>query len=53
LKHNILLAFSFARRDFKERYFGTGLGQFWYLLFSLCKDVIMDVKIYVKKVFKI
>lgn len=30
--HNILLAFDFAKRDFKERYVGTGLGQFWYLL---------------------
>lgn len=32
MKHNILLAFSFARRDFKERYVGTGLGQLWYVL---------------------
>lgn len=32
MKHNILLAFSFALRDFKERYVGTGLGQFWYIL---------------------
>ena len=32
MKHNILLAFSFAKRDFKERYFGTGLGQLWYIL---------------------
>ncbi|MCU7836171.1 MAG: ABC transporter permease [gamma proteobacterium symbiont of Taylorina sp.] len=29
---NILLAFDFAKRDFKERYVGTGLGQFWYVL---------------------
>lgn len=32
MKHNILLAFSFAKRDFKERYVGTGLGQFWFVL---------------------
>jgi len=32
LKHNLLLAFSFALRDFKERYVGTGLGQLWYVL---------------------
>lgn len=29
---NILLAFDFAKRDLKERYFGTGLGQLWYIL---------------------
>ena len=32
MKRSILLAFSFAKRDFKERYVGTGLGQLWYLL---------------------
>ena len=32
MKHNILLAFSFAKRDFRERYVGTGLGQLWYIL---------------------
>jgi len=32
LKYNILLAFSFAKRDFKQRYFGTGLGQLWYII---------------------
>jgi len=32
MRHNILLAFSFAKRDFKERYVGTGLGQLWYIL---------------------
>ncbi len=26
------LAFNFAQREFKQRYFGTNLGQFWYLL---------------------
>lgn len=29
---NIALAFMFAKRDFKERYAGTGLGQFWYII---------------------
>jgi len=32
LYRNILLAFDFAKRDFKQRYVGTGLGQFWYVL---------------------
>lgn len=32
MKNNILLAFSFAKRDFNERYVGTGLGQIWYVL---------------------
>ena len=32
MKSNILLAFSFAKRDFKERYVGTSLGQLWYVL---------------------
>jgi len=30
--HNILLAFEFAKRDFKERYVGTGFGQLWYFI---------------------
>lgn len=29
---HILLAFDFAKRDFKERYVGTGLGKLWYVL---------------------
>ena len=28
----MLLSFDFAKRDFKERYVGTGLGQLWYIL---------------------
>ncbi|MEA1892778.1 MAG: ABC transporter permease [Campylobacterota bacterium] len=32
MKRNILLAFSFAKRDFRERFVGTGLGQLWYIL---------------------
>lgn len=43
MKYNILLAFSFAKRDFKERYVGTGLGQFWYLLSPLVMIFIYTV----------
>jgi len=43
LKHNILLAFSFAKRDFNERYVGTGLGQFWYILSPLVMIFIYSV----------
>lgn len=32
MKHNIFLAFSFAKRDFQERYVGTGFGQLWYFI---------------------
>ncbi|WP_321311701.1 ABC transporter permease [Halarcobacter sp.] len=43
MKENILLAFSFARRDFNERYVGTGLGQFWYLISPLVMIFIYTV----------
>jgi len=43
LKHNILLAFSFAKRDFKERYVGTGLGQIWYILSPIITILIYTV----------
>lgn len=43
MKHNILLAFSFAKRDFKERYVGTGLGQLWYVLSPLITIFIYTV----------
>jgi len=43
LKHNILLAFFFAKRDFKERYVGTGLGQFWYIISPLVMIFIYTV----------
>ena len=43
MKHNILLAFSFALRDFKERYVGTGLGQFWYILSPIITIFIYTV----------
>jgi lipopolysaccharide transport system permease protein len=43
LKHAILLAFSFAKRDFKERYVGTGLGQIWYILSPIITILIYTV----------
>jgi len=43
LKRNILLAFDFAKRDFKERYVGTGLGQFWYVLSPIITIFIYTV----------
>ncbi len=43
MKHNILLAFSFALRDFKERYVGTGLGQLWYILSPIITIFIYTV----------
>jgi lipopolysaccharide transport system permease protein len=43
LKHTILLAFSFAKRDFKERYVGTGLGQLWYILSPIITIFIYTV----------
>lgn len=43
MKHIILLAFSFAKRDFKERYVGTGLGQLWYILSPIITIFIYTV----------
>lgn len=43
MKNNIKLAFDFAKRDFKERYVGTGLGQLWYLLSPLITIFIYTV----------
>lgn len=43
MKHSILLAFSFAKRDFKERYVGTGLGQLWYILSPIITILIYTV----------
>lgn len=43
MKHTILLAFSFAKRDFRERYVGTGLGQLWYILSPLITIFIYTV----------
>lgn len=43
MKHAIILAFSFAARDFKERYVGTGLGQLWYILSPIITIFIYTV----------
>lgn len=43
MKHNLLLALDFARRDFQERYVGTGLGQFWYIVSPLVMIFIYTV----------
>ena len=43
MRQNILLAFSFAKRDFKERYVGTGLGQLWYILSPIITILIYTV----------
>ena len=43
MRHNILLAFSFAKRDFKERYVGTGLGKVWYILSPIITIFIYTV----------
>ena len=32
MKEKFLLALDFAKRDFKERYVGTGFGQLWYFI---------------------
>jgi len=43
MKHNILLAFSFAKRDFKEKYVGTALGQLWFLIHPIVMIAIYTV----------
>lgn len=43
MKHNILLSLDFAKRDFKERYIGTGMGQFWYIVSPLVMIFIYTV----------
>jgi lipopolysaccharide transport system permease protein len=43
LRYTILLAFSFAIRDFKQRYVGTSLGQFWYILSPIITIFIYTV----------
>ena len=32
MKEKLLLALDFAKRDFRERYVGTGFGQLWYFI---------------------
>lgn len=41
--HSLGLAFTFAKRDFRERYVGTGLGKFWYILSPLITIFIYTV----------
>ena len=43
MKRNLLLAFSFSKRDFKERYFGMGLGQFWFILHPMIMIAIYSI----------
>lgn len=43
MKRNILLAFEFAKRDFRERYVGTGLGKLWFVLSPLIMIFIYSV----------
>ncbi|WP_434580931.1 ABC transporter permease [Sulfurimonas sp. NW15] len=43
MKHNIYLAFDFAKRDLKEKYIGTGLGQLWFVLSPLVMIFIYTV----------
>ena len=43
MKQNILLAFSFAKRDFKEKYVGTALGQFWFLIHPIVMIAIYTI----------
>lgn len=43
MKNAIILAFSFALRDFKERYVGTSLGQLWYVLSPIVTIFIYTV----------
>ncbi|MFT5660594.1 MAG: lipopolysaccharide transport system permease protein [Sulfurimonas sp.] len=43
MKRNIILAFDFAKRDFKQKYLGTGLGQLWYILSPIITIFIYTV----------
>lgn len=43
MKRNILLAFDFAKRDLREKYVGTGLGQLWFVLSPLVMIFIYTV----------
>lgn len=43
MKRNILLAFQFAKRDFKERYVGMGLGQLWFILHPIIMIAIYSI----------
>lgn len=41
--HKLKLAFSFAKRDFKERYVGTKLGQFWFIISPIIMITIYSI----------
>ena len=43
MKKNIAKSFSFAKRDFKNRYVGTGLGQFWFILSPIIMITIYSI----------
>ena len=43
MKENILKSFSFAKRDFKNKYVGTGLGQFWFVLSPIIMITIYSI----------
>jgi len=43
LLKNLALAFSFAKRDFKERYVGMSFGELWYLISPLIMIFIYTV----------
>lgn len=43
MKKNIMQAFSFAKRDFQNRYVGTGLGQFWFILSPIIMITIYSI----------
>ena len=41
--HNILLSIDFAKRDLKQRYIGTGLGQLWFIISPVVMIFIYSV----------
>lgn len=43
MKYNLFKAFSFAIRDFKERYIGTSLGQFWFIIHPIVMITIYSI----------
>jgi len=43
LLRNLLLAFTFAKRDFKERYVGMSFGELWYLISPIIMIFIYTV----------
>ena len=43
INQNIKKSFFFAKRDFKERYVGTSIGQFWYVVYPIVMIFIYTV----------